>query len=388
MFSMDPLTGSLRLLAPLDFEAVPEYLLIVQALDQSSNVTERLQTSVTVRLRIVDENDNAPRFVSPKATTGKGASIFINDATRIGEAVAHIVAVDEDTGDNGRVTYEISGGNGEGRFRMNPQTGVIELAKSLPPASEDEDKSGRFNLLITAKDHGVPESKSSQMSLQILVQGNHNNPPRFLQAVYEAKILENAPSGSFVLQVTAKSFHGVENGKSGMSHLPSYPTLTLHTFVANLSYEIPAGVADDLFHVDWQRGIVTTRGQFDRESRASYVFPIYVRDGNRLGSSAATSVSAVRKQRSSDSVDEGPEGQHFDVATVQVTIEDVNDNAPEFRPGSCYGLSVPENTEPGVIHTVVAIDLDEGPNADLVYSIAGKNRSLETRNDYIFPKNS
>ncbi|KAH8260153.1 hypothetical protein KR026_003918, partial [Drosophila bipectinata] len=353
LFSMDALTGSLSLLAPLDFEAVPEYLLIVQALDQSSNVTERLQTSVTVRLRIVDENDNAPRFVSPKANNGKTASILINDATRIGEVVTHIVAVDEDTGENGRITYEISGGNGEGRFRINPQTGVIELVKSLPPASEDEDKSGRFNLLISAKDHGEPESKSSQMSLQVLVQGNHNNPPRFLEAVYEAKILENAPKGSFVLQVTAKSFYGVEN--------------------ANLSYEIPAGVADDLFHVDWQRGIVTTRGQFDRESQASYVFPIYVRDANRLGSSAASSASVVRKQRSSDSVDERPEGQHFDVATVRVIVEDVNDNAPEFRPGSCYGLSVPENTEPGVIHTVVAIDLDEGPNADLVYSITAGN---------------
>lgn len=128
-------------------------------------------------------------------------------------------------------------------------------------------------------------------------------------------------------------------------------------------------MAQDLFHVDWQRGIITTRGPFDRESQASYVLPVYVRDANRLA--ASTSSAAVRKQRSSESNGEGTSGQHFDVATVYITIGDVNDNAPEFRPGSCYGLSVPENSELGVIHTVVASDLDEGPNADLIYSITG-----------------
>jgi len=149
------------------------------------------------------------------------------------------------------------------------------------------------------------------------------------------------------------------------------PNTTFFTLfsAANLSYEIPAGVANDLFHVDWQRGIITTRGQFDRESQASYVLPVYVRDANRL---ATSSSSAVRKQRSSDSNGEASIGQHFDVATVYITIGDVNDNSPEFRPGSCYGLSVPENSELGVIHTVVASDLDEGPNADLIYSITGK----------------
>lgn len=219
LFRMDSLTGALSLQAPLDFEAVQEYLLIVQALDQSSNVTERLQTSVTVRLRILDANDHAPHFVSPNSSGGKTASLFISDATRIGEVVAHIVAVDEDSGDNGQLTYEITGGNGEGRFRINSQTGIIELVKSLPPATEDVEKGGRFNLIIGAKDHGQPEPKKSSLNLHLIVQGSHNNPPRFLQAVYRATILENVPSGSFVLQVTAKSLHGAENGKEFNAHI-------------------------------------------------------------------------------------------------------------------------------------------------------------------------
>ncbi|XP_064539649.1 protein dachsous [Drosophila montana] len=350
LFALDSLTGSLSLQAPLDYESLQEYLLIVQALDQSSNVTERLQTSVTVRLRILDANDNAPQFVVPSTSAGGAATVYVSDATRIGEMVTHIVAVDRDAGENGRISYDIVSGNGEGRFRIKPQSGIIELAKTLPPASEQLDKTGRFMLTIRASDHGAPTAQQTTLSLQLLVQGSHSNPPRFLQAVYQATILENVPSGSFVLQVAAKAFHGADN--------------------ANLSYEIPAGVAADHFHVDWQRGIVTTRGQFDRETQSQYTLPIYVRDANRM---AATPTSAIRKQRSSESNSEPASGQHFDVATLIISIGDVNDNAPEFRPGACYGLSVPENSESSVIHTVVASDLDEGANAEIVYSIIGGN---------------
>lgn len=65
-------------------------------------------------------------------------------------------------------------------------------------------------------------------------------------------------------------------------------------------------------------------------------------------------------------------GGQFDIATLIITITDINDHAPEFRPGSCYPLSVPENSDLAVIHTVVATDLDEGANGEIVYSIIGK----------------
>lgn len=214
LFALDSLTGSLSLQAPLDFESLQEYLLIVQALDQSSNVSERLQTSLTVRLKVLDANDNAPQFVVPHTSAGSAtASVYLSDALRIGEVATHVVAVDRDAGENGRVSYEIVSGNGEGRFRIKPQTGIIELAKTLPPASEQLDKTGRFTLTIRATDHGVPAPMQSTLSLQLLVQGSHSNPPRFAQALYHATILENVPSGSFVLQVAAKTLHGADNGE-------------------------------------------------------------------------------------------------------------------------------------------------------------------------------
>lgn len=138
----------------------------------------------------------------------------------------------------------------------------------------------------------------------------------------------------------------------------------------NLTYEIPAGVADDYFTVDPIRGIITTRVQFDRELKDIYTVPIYVIESS-VGQYSLNSVAKRNEDDDSNSGHRGSNGQ-FDVATIVVKITDINDHAPEFRPGTCYPLAVPENREPSVVHTIVATDLDEGNNGDIIYSISGK----------------
>lgn len=129
----------------------------------------------------------------------------------------------------------------------------------------------------------------------------------------------------------------------------------------SLSFEIPAGVGDDLFTVDSSRGIVTVRGSIDRETKDVYTIPIYVTEAavNDFGNSFTYS----KTNRNAMTL--------FDVATLVIKINDVNDHAPEFRPGTCYPLAVPENHEATIIHTVVATDLDDGLNGDIIYTITG-----------------
>jgi len=102
VFDLDPLTGALSLLVSLDYETLTEFLLVVQAIDQSSNVTERLSTSVTARVIIKDVNDNGPSFVSPSA---QDSTVLLTDSATVGNIIAHVVAVDKDSGENGRITY-------------------------------------------------------------------------------------------------------------------------------------------------------------------------------------------------------------------------------------------------------------------------------------------
>uniref|UniRef100_A0A182J8X2 Cadherin domain-containing protein n=1 Tax=Anopheles atroparvus TaxID=41427 RepID=A0A182J8X2_ANOAO len=345
-FAIDSLTGSLTLLAPLDHEQTQEMLLIVQATDQSSNISERLTTSATALIMVTDVNDNAPIFVIPQTPDGV---VHISDSLEIDQFVSHVVAIDRDSGENGRITYTIVAGNEDERFSIDSNSGIIRLAKPfssnfIVDSGKRNTGSGKYQLVISAADHGSPNRRESKMTLQIVIQNTTNNPPRFLEPVYHVNITENVPIGSFVVRVSAKSFS--DSSAAGST--------------VNLTYEIPKGAGDDHFVVDSIRGIVTTRGIFDRETKDIYTIPIYVTEVSRFRKALSVSPSSQ-------------DIAQFDVATLVVRVTDVNDHAPEFMQGSCYPLAVPENSEQSIIHSVVAIDLDEGLNGEITYSISGGN---------------
>lgn len=225
-FAVDPLTGTLSILSSIDYEQLAEYLLVVDATDQSQNVSERLSTSVTARILVIDANDNAPVFVSPGA---QDSVIILSDSTSVGQIVTHVVAVDSDSGDNGRVTYTILSGNEDEYFSIDTATGYIELVKPLMGVSDNQQQrqqhhhrygsggnsilqNGKFTLMISASDNGAPVAKETRISMQIVVRGSSTNPPRFMEPVYHANISEGIAAGNFVIRVSAKSYQS-DNGK-------------------------------------------------------------------------------------------------------------------------------------------------------------------------------
>ena len=117
-------------------------------------------------------------------------------------------------------------------------------------------------------------------------------------------------------------------------------------FSANVSFHIPGGAAADMFGVS-KSGVVFLREELDREQVPRYYVPILAKSNKLL-----------------------------DLTTLEVIVVDENDNPPEFRPGTCYTLAVPENEDSSVIHTVAAVDADEGNNGELIYSIVGEFSDL------------
>lgn len=212
-FAIDPLTGTLSLIGPVDYEDVNEYLLVVEATDQAHNVSDRLSSSVTARITVIDINDNSPIFVTPSVDD---FTLYLSDTTAVGQIVIRVVAIDKDAGGNGRVSYSILSGNEDGFFSMDPQTGWIELTKPLSGVSSTGHHryinnvltNGIFTFLISASDAGIPAPKETRITMKIVVQGSTSNPPRFLESVYHANISENVPAGNFVARVAAKSFQG------------------------------------------------------------------------------------------------------------------------------------------------------------------------------------
>lgn len=191
-FSLDPLTGTLTLVEPLDYETVREYVTVVRATDQAVNVTERLFADVTARIVVRDVNDNAPRIVSPAFNT-----LYVDGSTRPGDRLCDVVAVDHDAGDNGRVVYAIGGGNDKSAFSIGYDTGTLVLTGFA--------NTGRKHVLnVTVADRGTP-ARHSYLTLEVAFVTNAEQPVRFAQKLYAANVSEDASVGSFVAKVTANS---------------------------------------------------------------------------------------------------------------------------------------------------------------------------------------
>ncbi|KAF0763784.1 protein dachsous [Aphis craccivora] len=308
-FSLDPLTGMLTLVEPLDYETTREYVMVVRATDQAVNITERLYADVTARVVVQDTNDNGPRIVSPTFRR-----LYADGSARPGDWLCDVVAVDLDAGDNGRTVYTITGGNDHGTFGIGYDTGTLVLAR-VP------DTGRKHTLNVTVADRGTP-ARYTHTTLEVAFTTSAEQSVKFAQKLYSANVSEDAPVGSFVAKVTANSNNN------------------------RISYSIPEGAADNCFRIDKDRGIVTLQNRIDRERTSRYVLPVYATDEVKSST---------------------------DVVTLEVGILDVNDHSPRFKHDSCHTLMVPENQEPSVIRTVAAIDPDWGSNGQVVYSIIGGN---------------
>ncbi|XP_036247289.2 uncharacterized protein LOC118691923 [Molothrus ater] len=149
-------TGALYALRSLDYEQLRELQLCVRAEDGGAPA---LSSNVSVRLLIVDENDNAPQvlYPAPAAAAGSGAAAAwsgVELAPRWAEAgalVAKVVAVDADAGQNAWLSYELAKATEPGLFRVGLHSGEVRTARS--PLARD---AARHSLLVLVRDHGRP----------------------------------------------------------------------------------------------------------------------------------------------------------------------------------------------------------------------------------------
>lgn len=120
VFQIDRKTGALNLVEALDYEAFQEYTIVITASDQARDAKQRLATSVTCKIIIEDKNDNIPVFKTK-------SKINVMESEPVNYPVLHVIALDKDSRDNGRVTYIISQGNEKGYFSLDYDSGKHEL---------------------------------------------------------------------------------------------------------------------------------------------------------------------------------------------------------------------------------------------------------------------
>ncbi|XP_042196038.1 protocadherin-10-like [Callorhinchus milii] len=146
-------TGNLYALRSFDFEQLKNFQVTVQAQDAGF---PSLHSNVTVNVIILDQNDNAPEVTSPLPRNGSHATEMVPRSADPGYLVTKVVAIDVDSGQNGRLSYQLFQSTDPGLFSVAPLSGEIRTVRLL----EDQDAL-KQRVVILVMDNGQPPLSSS-----------------------------------------------------------------------------------------------------------------------------------------------------------------------------------------------------------------------------------
>ncbi|CAN2391816.1 homophilic cell adhesion via plasma membrane adhesion molecules, partial [Pristimantis euphronides] len=162
--SINSMTGVLYAQRSFDYEQLREFQFQVVAKDSGS---PPLSSNVTVRICIIDRNDNAPKILYPSPDTeGSALFEFIPHSAEKGYLVTKVIAVDADSGHNAWLSYHLLQVPEPSIFNIGQYNGEIRIGRDLPDI-----ESLRQKVVVLVKDNGVP-SLSSTVTLNLVVAEN------------------------------------------------------------------------------------------------------------------------------------------------------------------------------------------------------------------------
>ncbi|XP_047409835.1 protocadherin-17 isoform X3 [Sciurus carolinensis] len=146
--SVNPTNGAIYALRSFNYEQTKAFEFKVLAKD--SGAPSHLESNATVRVTVLDVNDNAPVIVLPTLQNDT-AELQVPRNAGLGYLVSTVRALDSDFGESGRLTYEIVDGNDDHLFEIDPSSGEI---RTLHPFWEDV--TPVVELVVKVTDHGKP----------------------------------------------------------------------------------------------------------------------------------------------------------------------------------------------------------------------------------------
>ncbi|KAI5086716.1 protocadherin 1 gamma 2 precursor, partial [Silurus meridionalis] len=204
LFTIEKLTGQIKVAGDIDYEEEKYYEIGVQAKDGSG-----LASSATVIVDISDVNDNAPKIILKSLNSPLPENVIV------GTEVAIINVKDKDSGDNQQVHCSIQGNV---PFKLNPS--IKNYFSLVTTSMLDREMEENYNITLIATDGGSPPL-SSMMTVHLSVSDINDNPPVFEQQSYTAYVMENNKPGTTVSVVTARDPDWRQNGTVLYSLVPS-----------------------------------------------------------------------------------------------------------------------------------------------------------------------
>ncbi|XP_018424893.1 PREDICTED: protocadherin-17 isoform X4 [Nanorana parkeri] len=145
--SINPRNGAIYALRTFYYELTKYFEFKVIAKDFG---TPHLESNATVRVSVLDVNNNAPVIVLPSLQNDT-AEIYVPRNVGVGYVISTVRAMDIDFGESGRVTYEIIQESKEHLFEIDSVTGEIRLLNS-----HWENVAPVVELIIKVTDNGKP----------------------------------------------------------------------------------------------------------------------------------------------------------------------------------------------------------------------------------------
>ncbi|KRY16250.1 Protocadherin Fat 4 [Trichinella patagoniensis] len=181
-FSLDALTGIVKIAKPLDYEERNYFQFLIEAVREGAEEA-RISNQVLLKVNILDINDNAPIFmILPER-------LVILESLPLQSHLLNITAEDKDSSANGNnvINYKLEGENCE-MFRIHPKSGELIVNEHL--------SSGLYELYIIATDGGE-KPLSSTKNLHIFVEKELSHYPIFSDSTYTVQA-EFCPSSNLI----------------------------------------------------------------------------------------------------------------------------------------------------------------------------------------------
>uniref|UniRef100_A0A452GVF6 Protocadherin gamma-C3 n=1 Tax=Gopherus agassizii TaxID=38772 RepID=A0A452GVF6_9SAUR len=319
LFSIDPVSGEVRVNGTLDYEEASSYEVYVQATDRGP---VSMAGHCKVLVNIVDANDNAPEVVLTSLYSP------VPENARPETVVALMSVTDQDSGPNKQVSLSIPPNF---PFRLNSFKNSYTL---VTQGNLDRERASSYNITVTATDAGTPPLSSHKV-IQVDISDVNDNPPRFEEPMYSVYIPENNALG--VLLCTVKAIDPDDNENAYVSY-------------SLLKGEIQGLPVTSYVSIKSDNGNIYAVNSFDYEKLREFQVVVQAQDA---GTPALSST-----------------------VTVHVYVVDQNDHAPQILYPTSTNASaalemIPRSARAGYLVTkVIAIDADSGQNAWLFYHLA------------------
>lgn len=318
LFSIDAVTGEVRVSGTLDYEESSSYQIYVQATDRGP---VPMAGHCKVLVDILDVNDNAPEVVLTDLYSPVPEDVALNTV------VALLSVNDQDSGSNRKVSLGLEATL---PFRLNGFGNSYTLVVSGPL---DRERVAAYNITVTATDGGTPPL-TSQKTLQIEISDINDNPPSFLKDSYSIYVQENNLPGVLLCTVQATDPDQKENAEVTYSLLDR---------------EIQGLPVTSYVSINSASGSLYAVNSFDYEKFREFFVTVEAQDKGRPPLSSTV--------------------------TANVYVVDVNDHAPHILYPTSTNSSaaiemVPRTAPAGYLVTkVIAMDSDSGQNAWLFYHL-------------------